>query len=65
MMVREKEDGQLSALSSAGSAHENRFKLLEFCFSKRELTWLDDFMPESKRKKDAKKKKQKEVFQCF
>uniref|UniRef100_A0A4W4G0D2 Anion exchange protein n=1 Tax=Electrophorus electricus TaxID=8005 RepID=A0A4W4G0D2_ELEEL len=38
-------------------------KLLDFCFTKRELSWLDDLMPESKKKKeDDKKKKAKEVF---
>ena len=32
------------------------------CFTKRELSWLDDLMPESKKKKeDDKKKKEKEV----
>lgn len=36
-------------------------KLLDFCFSNRELSWLDDLMPESKKKKeDDKKKKEKE-----
>ncbi|XP_043920695.1 sodium bicarbonate cotransporter 3 [Protopterus annectens] len=36
-------------------------KLMDFCFTKRELSWLDDVMPESKKKKeDDKKKKQKE-----
>ncbi|KAG9476131.1 hypothetical protein GDO78_002951 [Eleutherodactylus coqui] len=36
-------------------------KLLDFCFTKRELSWLDDLMPESKKKKeDDKKKKEKE-----
>ncbi|XP_056122259.1 sodium bicarbonate cotransporter 3 isoform X9 [Rhinichthys klamathensis goyatoka] len=36
-------------------------KLLDFCFTKRELSWLDDLMPESKKKKeDDKKKKAKE-----
>lgn len=38
-------------------------KLLDFCFTKRELSWLDDLMPESKKKKeDDKKKKAKEVI---
>uniref|UniRef100_A0A8C1NU81 Anion exchange protein n=1 Tax=Cyprinus carpio TaxID=7962 RepID=A0A8C1NU81_CYPCA len=38
-------------------------KLLDFCFTKRELSWLDDLMPESKKKKeDDKKKKAKEVL---
>ncbi|XP_061573802.1 sodium bicarbonate cotransporter 3-like isoform X2 [Cololabis saira] len=27
-------------------------KLLDFCFTKRELSWLDDLIPESKKKKD-------------
>ncbi|KAF5897057.1 electroneutral sodium bicarbonate exchanger 1-like isoform X1, partial [Clarias magur] len=37
-------------------------KLLDFCFSKRELSYLDDLMPESKKKKldDASKKKKEE-----
>ncbi|XP_077125057.1 sodium bicarbonate cotransporter 3 isoform X6 [Ranitomeya variabilis] len=36
-------------------------KLLDFGFTKRELSWLDDLMPESKKKKeDDKKKKEKE-----
>ncbi|XP_060618781.2 electroneutral sodium bicarbonate exchanger 1 isoform X1 [Anolis sagrei] len=32
-------------------------KVMDFCFTKRELSWLDDLMPESKKKKldDAKK----------
>ncbi|XP_075275096.1 sodium bicarbonate cotransporter 3 isoform X4 [Opisthocomus hoazin] len=35
-------------------------KLMDLCFTKRELSWLDDLMPESKKKKeDDKKKKQK------
>ncbi|XP_043116080.1 sodium bicarbonate cotransporter 3 isoform X6 [Puntigrus tetrazona] len=39
-------------------------KLLDFCFTKRELSWLDDLMPESKKKKeDDKKKKEKEEAQ--
>ncbi|KAK2902680.1 hypothetical protein Q8A67_007393 [Cirrhinus molitorella] len=39
-------------------------KLLDFCFTKRELSWLDDLMPESKKKKeDDKKKKAKEEAQ--
>uniref|UniRef100_A0A8D0GNM0 Anion exchange protein n=1 Tax=Sphenodon punctatus TaxID=8508 RepID=A0A8D0GNM0_SPHPU len=40
-------------------------KVLDFCFTKRELSWLDDLMPESKKKKidDAKKKaKEQEVI---
>ncbi|XP_075127460.1 sodium bicarbonate cotransporter 3 isoform X11 [Leptodactylus fuscus] len=37
-------------------------KLLDFCFTKRELSWLDDLMPESKKKKeDDKKKQEKEI----
>lgn len=37
-------------------------KVMDLCFSKRELSWLDDLMPESKKKKldDAKKKKEEE-----
>lgn len=38
---------------------------MDFCFTKRELSWLDDLMPESKKKKldDAKKKaKEEEVI---
>ncbi|XP_019336594.1 electroneutral sodium bicarbonate exchanger 1 [Alligator mississippiensis] len=37
-------------------------KVLDFCFSKRELSWLDDLMPESKKKKieDAKNKAKEE-----
>ncbi|XP_018121907.1 solute carrier family 4, sodium bicarbonate cotransporter, member 7 L homeolog isoform X4 [Xenopus laevis] len=36
-------------------------KLLDFFFTKKELSWLDDLMPESKKKKeDDKKKKEKE-----
>ncbi|XP_028836667.1 sodium bicarbonate cotransporter 3 isoform X8 [Denticeps clupeoides] len=39
-------------------------KLLDVCFTKRELSWLDDLMPESKKKKeDDKKKKEKEEAQ--
>ncbi|XP_078108100.1 sodium bicarbonate cotransporter 3-like isoform X1 [Sander vitreus] len=39
-------------------------KLLDFCFTKRELSWLDDLIPESKKKKDDdKKKKEKEAAQ--
>ncbi|XP_044214008.1 sodium bicarbonate cotransporter 3 isoform X2 [Thunnus albacares] len=39
-------------------------KLLDFCFTKRELSWLDDLIPESKKKKeDDKKKKEKEDAQ--
>lgn len=38
-------------------------KLLDFCFTKRELSWLDDLMPESKKKTedDKKNKKAKQV----
>ncbi|XP_026156559.1 sodium bicarbonate cotransporter 3-like isoform X8 [Mastacembelus armatus] len=38
-------------------------KLLDFFFTKRELSWLDDLMPESKKKKedDNKKKAQKKL----
>uniref|UniRef100_A0A663EXW9 Anion exchange protein n=1 Tax=Aquila chrysaetos chrysaetos TaxID=223781 RepID=A0A663EXW9_AQUCH len=37
-------------------------KLMDLCFTKRELSWLDDLMPESKKKKeDDKKKKEKAV----
>ncbi|XP_067366338.1 sodium bicarbonate cotransporter 3-like isoform X8 [Channa argus] len=32
-------------------------KLLDFCFTKRELSWLDDLIPESKKKKEDDKKK--------
>ncbi|KAG7274225.1 hypothetical protein CRUP_007662 [Coryphaenoides rupestris] len=36
-------------------------KLLDFCFTKRELSWLDDLIPESKKKReDDKKKREKE-----
>ncbi|XP_035861681.1 sodium bicarbonate cotransporter 3-like isoform X1 [Sander lucioperca] len=39
-------------------------KLLDFCFTKKELSWLDDLIPESKKKKDDdKKKKEKEAAQ--
>lgn len=35
---------------------------MDLCFTKRELSWLDDLMPESKKKKeDDKKIKEKEV----
>ncbi|XP_061110740.1 sodium bicarbonate cotransporter 3 isoform X2 [Conger conger] len=37
-------------------------KLMDMCFTKRELSWLDDLMPESKKKnEDDKKKKEKEL----
>ncbi|XP_071384128.1 sodium bicarbonate cotransporter 3 isoform X2 [Centroberyx affinis] len=40
-------------------------KLLDFFFTKRELSWLDDLMPESKKKKeDDKKKKQREKLEA-
>uniref|UniRef100_A0A8K9XL92 Anion exchange protein n=1 Tax=Oncorhynchus mykiss TaxID=8022 RepID=A0A8K9XL92_ONCMY len=32
-------------------------KLLDLCFTNRELSWLDDLMPESKKKKEDDKKK--------
>ncbi|CAL8354175.1 unnamed protein product [Arctogadus glacialis] len=36
-------------------------KLLDFCFTKRELSWLDDLIPESRKKReDDKKKREKE-----
>ncbi|XP_044026773.1 sodium bicarbonate cotransporter 3-like isoform X18 [Siniperca chuatsi] len=39
-------------------------KLLDFCFTNRELSWLDDLMPESKKKKeDDKKKKAQEKLE--
>ncbi|XP_014879495.1 sodium bicarbonate cotransporter 3-like isoform X2 [Poecilia latipinna] len=38
-------------------------KLLDFCFTKRELSWLDDLIPESKKKKDDDKKKKEEDAQ--
>ncbi|XP_060938044.1 sodium bicarbonate cotransporter 3-like [Limanda limanda] len=39
-------------------------KLLDFFFTKRELSWLDDLIPESKKKRmDDKKKKEKEEAQ--
>ncbi|XP_069392920.1 sodium bicarbonate cotransporter 3-like isoform X11 [Paralichthys olivaceus] len=39
-------------------------KLLDFCFTKRELSWLDDLIPENKKKRDDdKKKKEKEDAQ--
>uniref|UniRef100_A0A4W3JA68 Anion exchange protein n=1 Tax=Callorhinchus milii TaxID=7868 RepID=A0A4W3JA68_CALMI len=41
-------------------------KLMDFCFTKRELSWLDDLMPESKKKKledEQKKKKETEEAQ--
>ncbi|KAM8827035.1 sodium bicarbonate cotransporter 3-like isoform 1-T1 [Synchiropus picturatus] len=33
-------------------------KLLDFCFTTRQLSWLDDLIPESKKKKDDDKKKE-------
>ncbi|KAL2080609.1 hypothetical protein ACEWY4_024402 [Coilia grayii] len=38
-------------------------KLLDFFFTKRELSWLDDVMPESKKKKEDDKKKEKQEAQ--
>ncbi|XP_076158283.1 sodium bicarbonate cotransporter 3-like isoform X2 [Alosa pseudoharengus] len=38
-------------------------KLLDFFFTKRELSWLDDIIPESKKKKEDDKKKQKQEAQ--
>ncbi|KAM7064009.1 sodium bicarbonate cotransporter 3 isoform 10-T10 [Molossus nigricans] len=35
-------------------------KLMDLCFTKRELSWLDDLMPESKKKKEDDKKKKEE-----
>ena len=32
-------------------------KLLDFFFTKREMSWLDDLIPESKKKKEDDKKK--------
>uniref|UniRef100_A0A8C4LJX5 Anion exchange protein n=1 Tax=Equus asinus asinus TaxID=83772 RepID=A0A8C4LJX5_EQUAS len=42
-------------------------KVMDLCFSKRELSWLDDLMPESKKKKldDAKKKAKEEEVIVF
>uniref|UniRef100_A0A8D0CXS7 Anion exchange protein n=1 Tax=Sander lucioperca TaxID=283035 RepID=A0A8D0CXS7_SANLU len=41
-------------------------KLLDFFFTKRELSWLDDLIPESKKKKeDDKKKKEREKLDSF
>ncbi|XP_056154393.1 sodium bicarbonate cotransporter 3-like [Lampris incognitus] len=40
-------------------------KLLDFFFTKRELSWLDDLIPESKKKKeDDKKKKEQEKMEA-
>ncbi|XP_075995210.1 sodium bicarbonate cotransporter 3-like isoform X2 [Genypterus blacodes] len=40
-------------------------KLLDFFFTKRELSWLDDLMPENKKKKeDDKKKKAREKLEA-
>lgn len=37
-------------------------KLMDLCFTKKELSWLDDLMPESKKKtEDDEKIKEKEV----
>ncbi|XP_070407906.1 sodium bicarbonate cotransporter 3 isoform X4 [Nothobranchius furzeri] len=38
-------------------------KLLDFCYSKRELSWLDDLIPESKKKRDDDKKKKEQDAQ--
>uniref|UniRef100_A0AAY4CB72 Anion exchange protein n=1 Tax=Denticeps clupeoides TaxID=299321 RepID=A0AAY4CB72_9TELE len=38
-------------------------KLLDFFFTKRELSWLDDLMPESKKKTEDDKKKRKQEEQ--
>lgn len=38
-------------------------KLLDFCFTKRELSWLDDLIPESKKKRDDDKKKKEQDAQ--
>ncbi|XP_029928334.1 sodium bicarbonate cotransporter 3 isoform X2 [Myripristis murdjan] len=40
-------------------------KLLDFFFTKRELSWLDDLMPESKKKKEDDKKKKKEALRML
>uniref|UniRef100_A0A8C9SLU6 Anion exchange protein n=1 Tax=Scleropages formosus TaxID=113540 RepID=A0A8C9SLU6_SCLFO len=42
-------------------------KMLDFtCFTKRELSWLDDLMPESKKKEDDKKKENEvQLFHKF
>uniref|UniRef100_A0AAQ4PJ51 Anion exchange protein n=1 Tax=Gasterosteus aculeatus aculeatus TaxID=481459 RepID=A0AAQ4PJ51_GASAC len=37
-------------------------KLLDFFFTKRELSWLDDLMPESKKKKEDDKKKKSRLY---
>ncbi|MEE6524646.1 hypothetical protein FKM82_024214, partial [Ascaphus truei] len=39
-------------------------KLMDFFFTKRELSWLDDLMPESKKKKleDAEKEEEQSVL---
>uniref|UniRef100_A0A671XCB0 Anion exchange protein n=1 Tax=Sparus aurata TaxID=8175 RepID=A0A671XCB0_SPAAU len=37
-------------------------KLLDFFFTKRELSWLDDLMPESKKKKEDDKKKKARTY---
>lgn len=37
-------------------------KVMDFCFTSRELSWLDDLMPESKKKRlDDAKNKAKEL----
>lgn len=42
-------------------------KLLDFMFTNRELSWLDDLMPESKKKTedDKKKKAQEKLVNSF
>uniref|UniRef100_A0AAY4CBI3 Anion exchange protein n=1 Tax=Denticeps clupeoides TaxID=299321 RepID=A0AAY4CBI3_9TELE len=40
-------------------------KLLDFFFTKRELSWLDDLMPESKKKTEDDKKKRKLVHETL
>lgn len=34
-------------------------KLLDLCFTRKELSWLDDLIPESKKKKDDDTEKKK------
>lgn len=40
-------------------------KLLDFCFSKRELSYLDDLMPENKKKKLDDDSKNAEVCDLY
>ncbi|XP_034029604.1 sodium bicarbonate cotransporter 3-like isoform X2 [Thalassophryne amazonica] len=40
-------------------------KLLDFCFTKKELSWLDDLIPESKKKKADDKKKKEDAQQVI